>query len=135
MVACIKKRINSFVSSNKYRNIAILLYSVFMGAIKPETYTEMQENLAKIAKALGHPARISILQQLGNRQNCQCGLLAKTMGLAQSTVSQHLKELKQAGIIKGSIDDSRTCYCLSSEKLNELIVFLSQFVQNEFNCF
>ncbi|MDZ7740854.1 MAG: metalloregulator ArsR/SmtB family transcription factor [Bacteroidota bacterium] len=102
-----------------------------MGATKPDTYTEVQENLATIAKALGHPARISILQELGNQQSCQCGLLAESMGLAQSTVSQHLKELKHAGIIEGSIDDSRVCYCLSSEKLNDLIVFLSQFVKNE----
>lgn len=102
-----------------------------MGAIKPDTYTETQETLATIARALGHPARISILQELGNQQSCQCGLLAETMGLAQSTVSQHLKELKNAGIIKGSIDDSRTCYCLSSEKINELMVFLSQIIKNE----
>lgn len=102
-----------------------------MGAIKPGTYNENQETLATIAKALGHPARISILQELGNQQSCQCGRLADTMGLAQSTVYQHLKELKNAGIIKGSIDDTRTCYCLSSEKLNELIGFLSQFVKNE----
>jgi DNA-binding transcriptional ArsR family regulator len=107
-----------------------------MGAIKPDTYTEIQENLATIARALGHPARISILQELGNQQSCQCGQLAETMGLAQSTVSQHLKELKNAGIIKGSIDETRTCYCLSAEKLNELIGFLSQFLKNEIqdNC-
>ncbi len=102
-----------------------------MGATKPETYTELQETLATIAKALGHPARISILQELGNQQSCQCGQLAETIGLAQSTMSQHLKELKHAGIIKGSIDDFRSCYCLSTEKLNELIVFLTQFTKNE----
>ena len=102
-----------------------------MGAIKPGTYTEVQETLATIAKALGHPARISILQELGNQQSCQCGLLAGTIGLAQSTMSQHLKELKHAGIIKGSIDDSGSCYCLSSEKLNELIAFLTKLVNNE----
>lgn len=102
-----------------------------MGAIKPGTYTELQETMAIIAKALAHPARISILQELGNRQTCQCGLLAETMGLAQSTVSQHLKELKYAGIIKGSLDDSGSCYCLSAEKLKELIDFLNQFLQSE----
>ena len=99
-----------------------------MGATKPDTYTEMQESLASIAKALGHPARISILQELGNQQNCQCGQLANTMGLAQSTISQHLKELKNAGIIKGSIESTRICYCLSSEKLNELMAFLSTII-------
>ncbi|MDZ7604672.1 MAG: metalloregulator ArsR/SmtB family transcription factor [Cyclobacteriaceae bacterium] len=102
-----------------------------MGAIKPDTYNETQETLATIARALGHPARISILQELEKQQSCQCGLLAETMGLAQSTVSQHLKELKNAGLIKGSIEESKTCYCLSSEKLNELIVFLSHLIKNE----
>lgn len=102
-----------------------------MGAIKPGTYTEVQEKMAIIAKALGHPARISILQELENQQSCQCGLLAETIGLAQSTVSQHLKELKHAGIIKGSIDDSGSCYCLSTEKLKELIDFLTQFLLSE----
>ena len=102
-----------------------------MGAIKPDTYTEMQETLATIAKALGHPARISILQELGKQQSCQCGMLAETLGLAQSTISQHLKEPKNAGIIKGSIDDSRACYCHSSEKLKELITFQNQITNSE----
>lgn len=107
-----------------------------MGAIKSGTYTEAQETLAIIAKALGHPARISILQGLGKQQSCQCGRLAETVGLAQSTMSQHLKELKQAGIIKGSIDVSGSCYCLSSDKLNELISFLNQLVniENQSDC-
>jgi DNA-binding transcriptional ArsR family regulator len=96
-----------------------------LGASKPDTYTELQERLARIAKALGHPARISILQELGNQQSCQCGQLANTMGLAQSTISQHLKELKNAGIIQGSIEETRICYCLSPEKLKELMRFLS----------
>jgi ArsR family transcriptional regulator, arsenate/arsenite/antimonite-responsive transcriptional repressor len=116
------------------KTIVILRYlnvTILMGAIKPGTYTEVQENLATIAKALGHPARISILQELGNQHSCQCGLLAETIGLAQSTISQHLKELKHAGIIQGSIDDSGCCYCLSSEKLNELIGFLSLLISPE----
>ena len=102
-----------------------------MGAIKTGAYTEVQETLAVIAKALGHPARISILQELGKQQNCQCGQLADTVGLAQSTISQHLKELKNAGIIKGSIDESRACYCLSTENLKELITFLNQITNAE----
>lgn len=102
-----------------------------MGAVKSGAYTEVQERLAGIAKALGHPARIGILQELGKQQNCKCGQLAETVGLAQSTMSQHLKELKNAGIIKGSIDDSRACYSLSSETLKELIGFLNQIMNTE----
>lgn len=102
-----------------------------MGAIKSGAYTEVQEKLAEIAKALGHPARIGILQEIGSQQSCQCGQLAETVGLAQSTMSQHLKELKNAGIIKGSIDDSRACYCLSTENLKELITFLNQITNAE----
>jgi predicted transcriptional regulator len=101
-----------------------------LGATKPDTYTELQESLASIAKALGHPARISILQELGNQRSCQCGQLANTMGLAQSTISQHLKELKNVGIIQGSIDETRICYCLSPEKLYELMTFLTHITSS-----
>ena len=102
-----------------------------MGAIKDGAYNENQKNLALIAKAIGHPARVGILQELGKQQNCQCGQLAETIGLAQSTMSQHLKELKYAGIIKGSIDESKACYCLSEDKLQELVTFLQKIIESE----
>ena len=97
-----------------------------MGAIKTGTYTRQQEDLATIARALAHPGRIAIIQELLNNQHCQCGALAETMGLAQSTISQHLKELKNAGIIKGANDNSRLCYCLANESLDGFIEFLMQ---------
>jgi len=95
-----------------------------MGATKLGAYTKQQENLATIAKALAHPGRIAIVQELMKNRHCQCGILAETVGLAQSTMSQHLKELKNAGLIKGSIEDSRMCYCLSTEGIDDLIAFL-----------
>ena len=97
-----------------------------MGAIKTGAYTEQQEALANTAKALAHPGRITIMQELIENRHCQCGLLAEKVGLAQSTISQHLKELKSAGLIKGSIEDSRMCYCLSDDGITALIAFLNQ---------
>ena len=95
-----------------------------MGATKLGAYTKQQEDLANIAKALAHPGRIAIIQEIMKNQHCQCGHLAETVGLAQSTMSQHLKELKNAGLIKGSIDDSKMCYCLSTDGIDSLIGFL-----------
>ena len=102
-----------------------------MGAIKTGAYSSVQETLALLAKALGHPARISIIQELASQQSCQCGELAERIGLAQSTVSQHLKELKNAGIIKGSIEASKPCYCLSAEGLQALQEFLNSVIQSD----
>jgi ArsR family transcriptional regulator, arsenate/arsenite/antimonite-responsive transcriptional repressor len=97
-----------------------------MGAIKTGTYTEQQEALANTAKALAHPGRIAIMHELLENRHCKCGPLAEKVGLAQSTISQHLKELKSAGLIKGSIEDSRMCYCLSDEGIAAMITFLNQ---------
>ncbi len=97
-----------------------------MGAIKSGIYTEQQEIMAEIARALGHPARIRILEELAEQKSCRCGQLAEIVGLSQPTMSQHLKELKQVGLIKGSIDSNRSCYCLSNDKLKDFINFLEQ---------
>lgn len=86
-----------------------------MGATKTDLYTPLQTELANLAKALGHPARIAILQELLSKNNCQCGELVTSIGLAQPTVSQHLKELKLAGLIKGSVEGTRICYCIDAE--------------------
>ena len=74
--------------------------------------------LADLAKALSHPGRIRILQILAERSSCICGDIVERMPFSQSTVSQHLKELKRVGLIKGEIDGPRTCYCLDNETLN-----------------
>lgn len=81
---------------------------------------------ATIAKALGHPARIAILKLLSQRNTCFCGDLTEELPLAQSTVSQHLKALKSAGLIKGEVDGVRTCYCLDPEGVRELQSMLSE---------
>ena len=86
-----------------------------MGASKTKVYTAAQNELAALAKALGHPARIAILQFLATRHACICGDIVDELPLSQSTVSQHLKELKQAGLIQGSIDGPSVCYCIDIE--------------------
>lgn len=100
-----------------------------MGATKTGFYTEEQEKMAIIAKALGHPARIAILQELAKNNACQCGELVLTVGLAQSTISQHLKELKNAGIVKGSLNEDKPCYCLDREAISIFQSFLGESLQ------
>lgn len=75
------------------------------------------EDLARLARALGHPHRVAILQFLRRRNACICGEIVDSLPVAQSTVSQHLKKLKEAGWIKGEIEGPRTCYCLNEEVL------------------
>jgi ArsR family transcriptional regulator len=91
-----------------------------MALTKAKLFNEKQVKAAEFAKALAHPARIAILEILARRANCICGDITDELPLAQSTVSQHLKALKSAGIIKGEIDGVRTCYCLDEENLGEL---------------
>ncbi|MCC5914453.1 MAG: winged helix-turn-helix transcriptional regulator [Balneolaceae bacterium] len=81
---------------------------------------------AEIAKALGHPARIAILKILAERSTCFCGDITEILPLAQSTVSQHLKALKSAGLITGEVEGVRTCYCLNPEGVRELQLQLSE---------
>lgn len=75
------------------------------------------EELARLAKALGHPARVRILRFLATRESCMCGDIVEELPLAQSTVSQHLKVLKDAKLIRGEIDPPRVCYCIDPETL------------------
>lgn len=86
-----------------------------MGITKTEIFTEEQNRLASILKALAHPARIAILQEIIKRNTCICGGLVEELGLAQATISQHLKELKNAGLIQGTIDGVSVCYCINPE--------------------
>ncbi len=81
---------------------------------------------AEIAKALGHPARIAILKILAQRTTCFCGNITEILPLAQSTVSQHLKSLKNAGLINGTVEGVKTCYCLNPEGIRELQSVLSE---------
>lgn len=84
-----------------------------MGATKTSLFTKKQNELANMAKAIGHPARIAIIQQLIKSNTCICGNLVHELGLAQPTISQHLKELKLAGIIQGAVEGTSVCYCIN----------------------
>lgn len=79
---------------------------------RSEAFVERQIDLAEAARALGHPGRLSILEVLARRNTCNCGDLVDELPLAQATVSQHLKVLKRAGLITGTIEGPRTCYCI-----------------------
>lgn len=92
--------------------------------LRPVEGVEADEELAMLAKALGHPARVRIVRLLARQETCVCGAIVDEVGLAQSTVSQHLKVLKDAGIIQGEIDGPRVCYCLNpatSRRLKALV--------------
>ncbi|MDT0686244.1 ArsR/SmtB family transcription factor [Autumnicola psychrophila] len=99
-----------------------------MGVTKSEIFTDYQNKLALAARVLGHPARIAILQHLFKTDSCVCGDLVGVIGLAQPTISQHLKELKNLGIIKGNIDGTRVCYCIDTQKWEELKELFAGFL-------
>jgi ArsR family transcriptional regulator, arsenate/arsenite/antimonite-responsive transcriptional repressor len=88
--------------------------------LRPIEGADADEELAGLAKALGHPARVQILRILVRRNTCVCGELVDELPLAQSTVSQHLKVLKDAGLIRGEVDGPRVCYCIESRALRRL---------------
>jgi len=99
-----------------------------MGLTKTEIFTEEQNKLATLLKALAHPARIAILQQIINANACICGDLSAELGLAQATISQHLKELKNAGLIQGTIEGVSVCYCINPATWAILKDELSRFL-------
>ena len=87
-----------------------------MGITKAEEFSVKDNRVAKYAKVLAHPARIAILKLLIQKQACICGDIVEALPLSQSTVSQHLKELKEAGLIKGDIDGAKVCYCIDEKE-------------------
>jgi len=99
-----------------------------MGLTKTEIFTEDQNRLATLLKALAHPARIAILQQIIAANACICGDLSVELGLAQATISQHLKELKNAGLIQGTIEGVSVCYCINPKTWEGLKEQLSTFL-------
>ena len=105
-----------------------------MGISKTELFTANQNKLAKMARALGHPARIAILEHLIAKGSCVCGDIVDELPLSQSTISQHLKAMKDAEIIKGNIDGSYTCYCLDYGKCQELRSILNKLFSSIKNC-
>ncbi|MFI5154233.1 MAG: ArsR/SmtB family transcription factor [Chitinophagales bacterium] len=101
-----------------------------MGLTKTEIFNEKQNRLALMMKALAHPARIAIIQQLIRTNACICGDLVDELGLAQATISQHLKELKNAGLIKGTIEGTSVCYCIDAKAWKQYKKVIEDFFVN-----
>lgn len=95
---------------------------------KNNEFNDKAKRLAEFAKALSHPARIAILNTLAERNTCICGQIVEVLPLAQSTVSQHLGELKKAGLITGEIDGPRSCYCINKKIFEEMKSLFAEFV-------
>ncbi len=98
-----------------------------MGASKTEEFTVKDNKVAKYAKALSHPARVAILKMLIQKQSCICGDIVDELPLSQSTVSQHLKELKEAGLIQGDIEGAKVCYCIDEKEWKQAQNYLTEF--------
>lgn len=97
-------------------------------------YASNDELIAKYAKVLGHPARVAIIKILLSKDHCICGEIVEELPLSQSTVSQHLKELKEAGLIKGEISGVKTCYCIDEEEWGRAVEIMKEFFSiNTFN--
>ena len=105
-----------------------------MGISKKEGFSAQQNRMADLAKALGHPARIAILEFLANSNACMCGDIVDELPLSQSTVSQHLRELKNAGLIKGDIEGTKVCYCINEKTFNEAKKMLGDFLTAKVCC-
>lgn len=106
-----------------------------MGTTKTQIHDQRQNELAGIFKVLGHPARIAILQYLARQQGCICNDIVEEIGLAQPTISQHLRELKGAGLIQGEVEGTRICYCINRKNWKILHKEISTFFDNTFtNC-
>lgn len=97
---------------------------------KKTAFDASDQELAMLAKALAHPARIAILKELACRQSCICGEIVEVLPLAQSTVSQHLKELKDAGLVQGTIDGVKSCYCIDNESFKRVELLFKDFFQS-----
>ena len=97
---------------------------LIMAIHKKESFSKKEQELAAFAKAFAHPARIAILKVLAERNECICGEIVEVLPLAQSTVSQHLKELKNAGLINGTVDGPRSCYCINWKAFE---IFMGEF--------
>lgn len=105
-----------------------------MGLTKTEGFAKSQIELAAIAKALGHPARIAIIQFLASRKACVCGDIVDELPLSQSTVSQHLKELKSVGLIKGDIEGPAVCYCIDEKTWSKAQKMIIELFKSYSNC-
>ena len=105
-----------------------------MGLSKKDSFDPEQNRIADLAKALGHPARVAILQFLAEKNACVCGDIVEELPLSQATVSQHLAELKRIGLIKGTIEGPKVCYCIDKKAWNDAKELLSQFLADVKEC-
>lgn len=99
-----------------------------MGLVKDHLFSARQNELAALARVLAHPARVAILQSLAKKRSCVNGSLVEELGLAQATISQHLWELKNAGLIRGAIDGTRICYCIDPKGWRKLATLLDGLI-------
>lgn len=104
-----------------------------MGTTKTSLFSVEQNRLAELSKAIAHPARIAILQYLAKTNQCVCGDIVEELPLSQSTVSQHLKALKQVGLIQGNVEGVSICYCLNPTVVEEARLLLGSFF-TKVNC-
>lgn len=102
-----------------------------MGLVKTDLFTDQQNQIALYAKAFGHPARVAILQHLFRIDTCYCGDLVAEIGLAQPTISQHLKELKYLGLIMGTVEGTSVCYCIDTKRWKEMNEIMSEFLSQD----
>ncbi|WP_027126013.1 ArsR/SmtB family transcription factor [Gelidibacter mesophilus] len=102
-----------------------------MGISKTEIFTDQQNEISLFAKVFGHPARVAILQHLFKIDACICGDLVAEIGLSQPTISQHLKELKHLGLIKGSVEGTRVCYCIDAKNWSKMKLIILEFLNQD----
>ncbi|MCX2718847.1 ArsR/SmtB family transcription factor [Lentiprolixibacter aurantiacus] len=106
-----------------------------MGLTKSQIFSDRQNELAQIFRVLAHPARIAILEYISEQKSCICKDIVSEVGLAQPTISQHLKELKSIGLIQGEIEGKKVCYCLNADKWKSVQEGLNDFFdQTSINC-
>jgi DNA-binding transcriptional ArsR family regulator len=106
-----------------------------MATSKKELFSKTENRIAELAKAMGHPARVAILMYLIKKNSCVCGDIVDELPLSQSTVSQHLKELKRVGILQGEIEGTKVCYCIDPKVWKEMNGLFNGLIQKfEGNC-
>lgn len=98
-----------------------------MGASKTEIHSSRQLQIAEFAKVLSHPARVAIMEHIASQQDCICSDLVDEIGLSQPTISQHLQVIRNAGLLKGTFEGKRLCYCLNTERLQEIQSLFNHF--------
>ena len=101
-----------------------------MGITKSEHFTDNQNELANLLMALGHPARVAIVEYLIQHKQCICGDIVNELPLSQATISQHLRELKQVGIIQGNIEGNSICYCLNPQVFQQIKQFIGIVIES-----